>query len=100
MKNLIYEAPKIAEAFFNLTSEIRSHCTLPEKERELILIGILAATRSEKGILTHVERALEFNATRSEIISAIVLALPIAGIVAVNIGLEIALEFMNKNFSE
>lgn len=96
MKNLIAEAPKVAEAFFNLTAEIRAHCTLTPRERELILIGIFAASKATKGITTHVERALEAGATKEEIVSAVVLALPVAGIPAVNSGLDVALESINK----
>jgi AhpD family alkylhydroperoxidase len=96
MKHLIAEAPKVAEAFFNLTHEIRAHCPLTPKERELILVGIFAANKATKGIVTHVERALEAGATKDDIVSAIILALPVAGIPAVNSGLEAALEAINK----
>lgn len=94
MKNLINEAPKVAEAFFNLTAAIRGSSALPSKINELVLIGIFTASRSLKGIKTHVTRALEAGATKEEIVSAIYLALPVCGISSVNIALDEALQMI------
>lgn len=96
MQNLINEAPKVAESFFNLTSSIRSYSVLPPKINELVLIGSFTACNALKGIATHVERALEHEATKEEIISAIVLALPVVGIPSVNIAIDKALEIIAK----
>lgn len=91
MKNLINEAPGVADAFFNLTDAIRSYSVLPIKYNELVLIGVFAASRSLKGILTHVERAIKAGAEKNEIISAIILALPVVGIGSVNMAIDEAL---------
>jgi len=96
MKHLIAEAPSIANSFFAMTAAIREHCPLTPRERELILMGILTANKAPRGIVTHVERALEYGATREEIISAITLALPLSGIASVNSALEVAIETLEK----
>lgn len=92
MKHLIAEAPGVADAFFNLTAQIRAHSRLGKKQNELVLMGIFTASRALKGIVTHVQRALEAGATKEEIISAIVLALPVVGIGGVNQALDTAME--------
>lgn len=92
MKHLIANAPKVADAFFNLTANIREFSCLGTKTNELVLLGIFTAGRSPKGIVTHLNRALEAGATQEEIISAITLALPVVGIGAVNQALDIAME--------
>jgi 4-carboxymuconolactone decarboxylase len=96
MKNLIAEAPSIAEAFFNMTAVIREHCPLTPRERELIILSVLTANKAPLGIVTHVGRALEAGAIKAEIVSAITLALPLSGISAVNTALDVALETIEK----
>lgn len=96
MKHLIDNAPGIADAFFDMTAAIRAHCPLTARERELVLLGILTANRAPRGIVTHVERALESGATKEEIISAITLAIPLSGIAVVNTALDVALETIEK----
>lgn len=95
MKNLIDKAPKVAEAFFNLTAAIRESSVLDNKTNQLVLIGIFTASRSLKGIKTHVERALAAGATQDEIISAIYLALPVCGVASVNMALDEALQWIS-----
>lgn len=97
MKHLVTEAPGISDAFFNLTAQIRAHSCLGTKTNELVLLGIFTAARSPKGLVTHTERALEAGATREEVISAIVLALPVCGIGAVNQSLEIVMEILDAH---
>lgn len=96
MQHLIAEAPGISDAFFNLTAQIRSHSCLGAKTNELVLLGIFTAARSPKGLVTHIQRALDSGATKDEIISAIVLALPVSGIGSVNQALETAMDTLNE----
>lgn len=96
MKNLIEEAPKVAEAFFDLTAAIRESSSLEPKIRELVLLGIFTASRSLKGIQTHVERALESGAKKDEIVSAIYSALPVCGVASVNTALDSALSTISE----
>lgn len=95
MRNLINEVPKVADAFFALTAAIRESSVLEPKQNELTLIGIFTASRSLKGIHTHVERAIKHGATKEEIISCIFLALPVCGIASVNMALDEAMAAIN-----
>ena len=79
-----------------MTAAIRKSFTLDKKINELILIGIFTASRSLKGIHTHVERAIEAGANKDEIVSAIYLALPVCGIASVNMALTEALQAIGK----
>jgi alkylhydroperoxidase/carboxymuconolactone decarboxylase family protein YurZ len=99
MKNLISEAKTVTEAFFNLTSAIKDKSVLSSKQNELILIGIFTVEKAEKGLITHIERALKLGATKDEIVSTIILAIPVIGISKVNFALNTALDFI-KNFKK
>ncbi len=92
MKNLIKEAPNVAQGFFDLAKSVKQYSPLDEKTNELIIIGIFAAHRGITGIGTHVQRAMEEGATKEEVIAAILLALPIVGITDVNLALDKAME--------
>lgn len=95
MKNLIKEAPNVAQGFFDLAKVVKQYSSLDEKTNELIIIGIFAAHRGITGIGTHVQRAMEEGATKEEVIAAILLALPIVGITDVNMALDKAVETMD-----
>jgi len=92
MKNLIKEAPNVAQGFFDLAKSVKQYSALDEKTNELIIIGIFAAHRGITGIGTHVQRAMDEGATKEEVIAAILLALPIVGITDVNLALDKAIE--------
>lgn len=96
MKYLIQEAKNVADSFFDLTKAIRSRSVLSQKENELVLIGIFTAQRAIKGIHTHVERAVQNGATKDEVLSAIILALPVVGIGKVNEALEVAMQYFDN----
>ena len=95
MKNMMKEAPSVAQGFFDLAKSVKQYSTLDEKTNELIIVGIFAAHRGLTGIGTHVQRAMEYGATKEEIIAAILLALPIVGITDVNLALDKAIEVMD-----
>lgn len=97
MKHLIEHAQPVADAFFNLTASIRSQSSLDTKVNELVLIGIFTAARSHKGIITHLQRAIEAGASEEDIRSAIILALPVCGIGAVNQALDVAMEHLSSS---
>lgn len=96
MKNLIKEAPNVAQGFFDLAKSVKQYSPLDEKTNELIIIGIFAAHRGITGIGTHVQRAMEEGATKEEIIAAILLALPIVGITDTNLAIDKAVETMDS----
>ncbi|EOW9529285.1 carboxymuconolactone decarboxylase family protein [Bacillus cytotoxicus] len=100
MRNIMNEAPRVAEGFFKLTKDIKGFSPMDEKMNELILIGIFTANRGLRGINTHVNRALEAGATKEEVLSAVLLALPAIGISNVTLAFEKALEVINQKEGE
>ena len=96
MKNIIKEAPNVAEAFFNLTRTVTTYSPLDQKTNELILIGIFTAHGGLRGINTHVERALVAGSTKEEILAAILLAMPVIGITDVTLAIDQALNTLEK----
>lgn len=96
MKNLIKEAPSVAQSFFDLAKSVNEYSPLDKRTNELIIIGIFVAHRGLRGLNTHIERAMEVGATKEEIIAAILLALPIIGITDTNLAIDQAAETMNK----
>lgn len=88
MKNMIKNAPNVAQGFFDLAKSVRDYSPLDQRTNELIILGIFAAHRGLRGIDTHVERAMEGGATREEIIASVLLALPIVGITDTNLALD------------
>lgn len=92
MKNMMKEAPAVAQGFFDLAKSVKQYSPLDEKTNELIILGIFAAHRGLRGIDTHVERAMNEGATKEEIIASILLALPIVGITDTNLALDQAVE--------
>jgi len=97
MKNMIQEAPDVADAFFAMTRAVKKASPLDERTNELVLVGIFAACRGLRGIVTHVERAREHGATREEIVAAILLALPVVGVTDVNLALDRAIAVLDAS---
>lgn len=96
MKRIIENAPEVAKSFFDLTDTITKHGnTIDAKTKELILIGMFTAAGGYKGIGTHAMRAIESGATKEEIISTILYAIPVVGISKVNISLEEIFKTLN-----
>ncbi|MCR1798096.1 carboxymuconolactone decarboxylase family protein [Staphylococcus warneri] len=94
MKNLINNFPEVADAFFTITNKIQKGSSYTEKQNELILIGIFASHGYERGLKTHIIRALNLGADKDEVYSSIVLGLPVVGIVNINSSLDIAKEII------
>ncbi len=88
------EAPEVVDAYFNLIKTLERRCPLEPKVKELVLIGILTAKQSAEGLPIHIERALQHGATKSEILTVIISALPSCGMGTVLNGLKIAKEIM------
>ena len=97
MKNIIAHAPQVADAFFAFTRAIRESSALDPKTMELVLVGIFAAHRGLRGIGTHVERAAAAGASRAEILSAIMLAIPVVGITNVTLAVDAALARLDES---
>jgi alkylhydroperoxidase/carboxymuconolactone decarboxylase family protein YurZ len=76
--------PDIAEELRRMAQAIYASDALDLKTKHLIVIGIIAALRNmDYSLRTHVHKALEANATKEEILTALTLAMPYAGSVAV-----------------
>ena len=74
------EFPEINEKNEALSHFIHQHGgPLDEKTRWLIKLGISAATRRQRALLTHIERAREVGATDREIVHAMLLVIPTCG---------------------
>lgn len=87
------DQPKISNAFQMFFSEALAHAqiwmgvvkgldqasALDKKTEELAHLAVLAALRPESGIPLHVGMAKQAGASRAEIISAILVGLPVAG---------------------
>lgn len=96
MKNIVDNAPKVSDAFFNLAKEVTDYACFKEREKELILVGVFTGSGGVRGVRTHAKRAYEQGATREEIIGAILLAIPAVGISKVTLSLEMALEVLEE----
>ena len=59
--------------------------TLDDKTKELAYLAVLAALRMESGVPFHVRSARQAGASREEVISAILVGLPAAGQVVVQV---------------
>ena len=73
------EAPEHAAVWMRLTRDLAAASSLDAKTHHLAFLAVLAALRRPNGVPFHVRAALQAGATREEIISAILVALPPAG---------------------
>jgi len=69
------EFPSVAEAFLRLRQEVAAAGPLETKYRELCILAGFAAIGSERGIRTHVHRAVAAGATVEEVKHALLLTL-------------------------
>jgi alkylhydroperoxidase/carboxymuconolactone decarboxylase family protein YurZ len=74
------EAPQHAEAFMAAVQGLGAASALDRKAEELAYLAVLAALRLESGVPFHVELAKQAGATRDEVISAVLIGLPAAGL--------------------
>ncbi len=76
----IGEAPQHAQAWNGAVQGLASASALDGKTRALAYLAVLAALRLESGVPFHVQAAREAGASRDEVISAVLLGLPAAGL--------------------
>lgn len=101
MKNIIENAPSVANNFFELTKSITEFAdVIDPKTKELILIGIFTASGGLRGIETHVKRALDIGASKNEILGSILFALPVVGISNITLSMEKALSIIAGEISD
>ena len=74
------EAPQHAQAWGTMVQGLASASALDRKTSALAYLAVLAALRLESGIAFHVKAAKQAGATREEVISAVLIGLPAAGL--------------------
>ena len=74
------EAPDHAQAWGNMVHGLAKASALDAKTTALAYLAVLAALRLESGVPFHVQAARRAGATREEVISAILVGLPAAGL--------------------
>lgn len=74
------EAPQHAQARMVAVQALDSASALNKKTEELAYLAVLAALRLESGIPFHVQSAKQAGASREEVIDAILVGLPAAGL--------------------
>ncbi len=74
------EAPQHAQAWMTAVQSLDKASALDKKTEELSYLAVLAALRMESGVPFHVQSAKQTGASRDEVISAILVGLPAAGL--------------------
>ena len=74
------EAPEHARAWGTMVSAVAEASALDKKTSALAYLAVLAAQRLDSGIPFHVRAAKQSGASREEVISAILIGLPAAGL--------------------
>jgi AhpD family alkylhydroperoxidase len=78
-------APGHAQAWARMVSGLVESSALEKKTSALAYLAVLAAQRLEGGIPFHVQAARAAGASREEVVSAILLGLPAAGLGVVQV---------------
>jgi alkylhydroperoxidase/carboxymuconolactone decarboxylase family protein YurZ len=73
------EAPEHAKAWGAMVQGLAAASALDRKTAALAYLAVLAALRLETGVPFHARAAKEAGASRSEVVSAILVGLPAAG---------------------
>ena len=74
------QTPGQGEAFMDYAEKLAAASNLDPKTSELAYIAVLAALRMDSGIPFHVAQARAAGATREEVLSAVLVGLPAAGL--------------------
>ena len=73
------QASKHSQAWMSAVQGLDKACALDKKTGELAYLAVLAVQRLESGVPFHVKMAKQAGASRAEVISAILVGLPAAG---------------------
>ena len=90
-QTFLTEAPEQAKAWMGAVHGLDQAGALDPKTGELAYLAVLAAMRLTSGIPFHVAAAKQHGATRQEILSAVLVGLPAAGMGVIQ-SLPVALE--------
>lgn len=69
------EAPQVSRAFIDLIQAAFYNCSLDEKTRQLVFIGIRASHGDFKAVAAHVPAAKKAGATRDEVRDAVLMSI-------------------------
>ncbi|HYC22459.1 MAG TPA: carboxymuconolactone decarboxylase family protein [Candidatus Bathyarchaeia archaeon] len=72
--------PAVADAATGLVAAIMRQPALPEKTKQLIYLAVCTAVHHDRGVTAHAERARALGATREEVLEAMLLTIPAAGL--------------------
>jgi len=78
------ERPEVAEALSGFVSTLMAQPALDEKVKQLIYLGIATAVDHRRGVEVHARRAYDLGATREEILEAMLLSIPAAGLAGIS----------------
>ncbi len=78
-QTFLTEAPRHADGWMKAVRGLDEASTLDKRTEALAYLAVLAALRLESGVPFHAARARLAGATRSEVVSAILVGLPAAG---------------------
>lgn len=92
LQKLQQEKPGVAGAVVQLRKAIGEASALDPKTSNLVAVGIGTALRNPDVVTGHIKLAKEAGASRDEVISAILLALPSGGVPAALTALPLAWE--------
>lgn len=95
MERLSQEQPEVAGAILSLRGAILKSSPLDQKTANLVAVGIATAMRNNEALAGHLKLAKEAGATREEVVSAILLALPSSGVPAALTALPLAWEYFS-----
>ena len=92
MEVLREEAPEVAESLVEFSGKIFARPALAEKTKQLIYLAVCAAVHHDRGVAVHCGRARALGATRQEVVEALLLTIPAAGLSGVSRHLAAAVE--------
>ena len=79
------EASAHAQAWSSMVERLAESSALDKKTSALAYLAVLAALRLEGGIPFHVHAARQAGASRAEVVSAVLIGLPAAGLGATQV---------------
>mgnify|MGYP002538890768 CR=1 FL=1 len=88
-------AEEVGDAFLDMVLKESEKSAFDPKMHELAYLAVLVAVGLEQGIIMHTKEAKKLGATREEIKSAALVALPAVGFPAI-MGLKTALDSYDK----
>lgn len=78
-QTFLAEAPGHAQAWMEAVKSLEAASALDKKTAALAYLAVLAALRLDSGVPFHVRLAKDAGATRTEVLSAVLVGLPAAG---------------------